>query len=60
VRELLLRRPCTADDIAASLGLHRHEVAKILDHLMSKGLMESSVSNGVAWFHARGGNPGNS
>ena len=60
VRELLLRRPCTAEDIAASLGLHPHEVAKIIEHLISKGLVESRASGGVAWFHARGGNPSGS
>jgi wyosine [tRNA(Phe)-imidazoG37] synthetase (radical SAM superfamily) len=60
VRELLLRRPCTAEDLASSLGLHRHQVAKILEHLMTGGLVESRASNGVAWFHARGGNPARS
>jgi wyosine [tRNA(Phe)-imidazoG37] synthetase (radical SAM superfamily) len=60
VRELLLRRPCTAEDIASSLGLHRHQVAKILEHLMTGGLVESRASNGVAWYHARGGNPARS
>ncbi len=58
VRELLLRRPCTGEDIASSLGLHRHEVAKILERLLGAGLVEPRVSNGVAWYHARGGNPG--
>jgi wyosine [tRNA(Phe)-imidazoG37] synthetase (radical SAM superfamily) len=37
VLDLLARRPCTLDDIAAGLGAHRMEVAKQLDALHRAG-----------------------
>ncbi len=36
VLELLRRRPCTLDDIAAGLGMHRNEVLKYIDGLLSR------------------------
>jgi len=34
--QMLRRRPCTADDIAAGLGMHLNEVAKYLAELMAE------------------------
>lgn len=41
VLALLERRPCTLDDVAASLDLHRNEALKHLDHLLKQGAIET-------------------
>ena len=40
VLAFLKRRPCTLEDIAAGLGLHRNEVVKYLKELCSEGKIE--------------------
>lgn len=40
VLELLQRRPCSADDIARGLGIHRNEAAKHVQELLAQGLVE--------------------
>jgi len=40
VLTLLKRRPCSIEDIAAGLGLHRNEVVKYVEELSSKGKIE--------------------
>lgn len=52
VREMLLRRPCTAEDIRSSLGLHAHEVAKVLDRLVQEGLIDIRPGDGGTYYHA--------
>jgi wyosine [tRNA(Phe)-imidazoG37] synthetase (radical SAM superfamily) len=37
VLELLSRRPCTTEDIAAGLGIHRNEAVKYIEELVSGG-----------------------
>ncbi len=37
LKELLIRRPCTAEDISVSLGVHINEISKILRELAAKG-----------------------
>ncbi|MFO8072280.1 MAG: radical SAM protein [Polyangia bacterium] len=54
VREMLLRRPCTMDDIAASLGMHRNHVIKILDRLVSAGLVESLPGENDVYYRVCG------
>ena len=45
VLELLRRRPCTLDDIAAGLGMHRNEVLKYIDGLLSRKEITISQRN---------------
>jgi len=44
VLELLERRPCSADDIAQGLGIHRNEVAKHVAELLAQGRVERVAS----------------
>ena len=39
IRELLRRRPCSVDDLAAGLGLHRNEAIKYVEALAADGLI---------------------
>ena len=50
VMSLLKRRPCTVNDIASSLGVHRALVAKCVDQLAGKGALER-VRFGDKWFY---------
>jgi len=54
VLNLLRRRPCTVDDIAGGLGLHRNEVVKYVEELSSEGLIEASTSDGRVYYAATG------
>ena len=40
VLQLLQRRPCSADDIARGLSLHRNEAAKHIQELLAQKLVE--------------------
>ena len=42
VAALLARRPCTLDDVAAALGMHRNEAVKYLEHLTADGAVEKA------------------
>jgi wyosine [tRNA(Phe)-imidazoG37] synthetase (radical SAM superfamily) len=51
ILSLLNRRPCTVDDISSSLGLHRNEIIKHLDHLLQKGsVKQTRRENKVYWL----------
>ncbi|MCP4676084.1 MAG: radical SAM protein [Deltaproteobacteria bacterium] len=52
IREMLLRRPCTLDDIASSLGLERLEVERSLERLTSAGLVDSHPDQGYYYVPA--------
>lgn len=54
IQEMLMRRPCTAADVAASLGLHPHEAAKALQNLLAQDLIESRISQGEIYYHVPG------
>ncbi|HBO43728.1 MAG TPA: radical SAM protein, partial [Planctomycetaceae bacterium] len=41
ILELLARRPCTIDDIAAGLMMHRTETLKQIETLEAEGLIEA-------------------
>jgi wyosine [tRNA(Phe)-imidazoG37] synthetase (radical SAM superfamily) len=44
IHQLLSRRPCTVDDLATGLLMHRNEVLKVVEHLCSEGrAIESRV-----------------
>ena len=40
VLDVLRRRPCTAQDVAAGLGIHRTEAAKLIGHLLDEGAIQ--------------------
>ena len=44
VLELLRRRPCSLDDMAEGLAMHRNEVVKYVEELSAEGLLEKRVS----------------
>lgn len=59
VREMLMRRPCTQEDIAVALDMKRHEVIKILERLMEAGLADRRVTESGVYYHVPGKNPTN-
>ena len=52
VLTLLKRRPCSIEDIAAGLGLHRNEVVKYIEELSSEGKIESKPQNQQLYYKA--------
>jgi wyosine [tRNA(Phe)-imidazoG37] synthetase (radical SAM superfamily) len=48
------RRPCTADDLAVILGIHRAEVNKYLDVLEGEGKIESVRQERGVFYHSAG------
>ena len=52
--EMLLRRPCTLDDIAGGLGLHRNEIVKRLGKLEEAGEVEQAPSAGNMYYKVSG------
>lgn len=51
VLEMLRRRPCTIDDLARGLGVHRHEVAKMVGRLSSRHALTNEILAGKEYFH---------
>ncbi len=47
---LLKRRPCTVADISSSLGIHRNEVVKYVNHLTTNGSVRR-VKHGDKWYY---------
>jgi len=52
VLTLLKRRPCSIEDIAAGLGLHRNEVVKYVEELSSEGKIEARPQNQQLYYKA--------
>ncbi|NSW55294.1 MAG: radical SAM protein [Armatimonadetes bacterium] len=52
VLDLLRRRPCTLDDIAAGLAMHRNEVLKYTDRLVREGAIAMREVGGKTFFAA--------
>jgi wyosine [tRNA(Phe)-imidazoG37] synthetase (radical SAM superfamily) len=50
VLALLRRRPCTLEDIANGLGMHRNEVLKHLQQLQNQNLLRQVFRNGVLYY----------
>ncbi|MBW1699808.1 MAG: radical SAM protein [Deltaproteobacteria bacterium] len=50
VLDLLRRRPCSVDDIAQGLGMHRNEVVKYVTELLEKGKLNYRMSNGKLYY----------
>ena len=49
---LLQRRPCSIEDIAAGLGLHRNEVVKYIEELSIEGEIETRSQNQQLYYKA--------
>lgn len=49
---LIRRRPCTVDDIAEGLSLHRNAVLKVLAALGSRGAVHRVLRDGRVFWHA--------
>jgi len=50
ILELLRRRPCSIEDIAEGLGLHRNEVVKYVEDLSSQGHIDTEVQNNRLYY----------
>ncbi|MCD4826093.1 MAG: radical SAM protein [Phycisphaerae bacterium] len=52
VLELLRRRPCSIDDIAGGLGMHRNEIVKYIEELSALKAIEHSSVAGKLYYKA--------
>ena len=52
VLTLLQRRPCSVEDIAAGLGIHRNEVVKYVEELASEGKIETKQQDQQLYYKA--------
>lgn len=50
IRAMLQRRPCTAEQIARTFGLHPNEVAKYLGRLVREKRIRSETRNGETYY----------
>lgn len=50
VLTLLQRRPCSVEDIAAGLGLHRNSVIKCIEDLLLEGKIEAKSQNKQLYY----------
>jgi wyosine [tRNA(Phe)-imidazoG37] synthetase (radical SAM superfamily) len=55
VLALVARRPCSQNDIAAGLGIHRNEAVKVVTTLVGDGLVESAMHGGMLFYMAAEG-----
>jgi wyosine [tRNA(Phe)-imidazoG37] synthetase (radical SAM superfamily) len=53
VLELLKRRPCSIEDIAFGLNIHRNEAIKYVHKLISRGFIKESRHGKKMLYHAR-------
>ncbi len=53
ILQMLLRRPCSIDDIVGGLGMHRVEVLKNIEHLGIEGVVEETCLRGRSYYRAR-------
>jgi len=50
VLEMIQRRPCSLEDIAEGLGMHRNEVIKYVEELETSGLLEKRKSGSTLFY----------
>jgi wyosine [tRNA(Phe)-imidazoG37] synthetase (radical SAM superfamily) len=50
VLEMILRRPCSKEDIAQGLCMHRNEVIKYMEKLTALGKVETQKANGHIFY----------
>ncbi len=53
---LLKRRPCTVEDIAAGLSIHRNEAIKQLEHLSADGVLSIMENEKGVFYFVKGSN----
>lgn len=53
VLSLLQRRPCTVEDIASGIGIHRNEVVKHLGELVQQGRVTTHMTNNKSYYQAK-------
>jgi wyosine [tRNA(Phe)-imidazoG37] synthetase (radical SAM superfamily) len=56
VLDTIRRRPCSVEDIAGGLGIHRHEALKHIEELLARGQIEKISSWGTAYYRQTGQN----
>ena len=52
VREMIQRRPCSLDDIAEGLNMHRNEAIKYVEELSAEGVLTKQTSGGKLFYSA--------
>lgn len=50
VLQTIQRRPCSVEDIAGGLGIHRHEAIKHIEELLARKLIEKTTSGGTVYY----------
>ena len=55
VLEMVERRPCSLEELAAALGRHRHEISKLLKALVEEGKVKEKRHAGGTFFVASEG-----
>ncbi len=58
VLQMLERRPCTVNDVAEGLGIHRNEAIKYIEDLASAGRAEAVQSASCIYYRASAGASG--
>ena len=53
LRELLRRRPCSIEDLARGLRLHRSQAIKLADRLTAAGRIRCVVTGGILYYTAK-------
>jgi len=53
VLALLKRRPCSTEDIANGMGMHRDEVIKYIKRLMNQGIIQATRTNDNDYYFVR-------
>jgi wyosine [tRNA(Phe)-imidazoG37] synthetase (radical SAM superfamily) len=52
VLEMIQRRPCSLEDIADGLNMHRHEASKYIQELNAEGVLAKRTSGGKLFYSA--------
>ncbi len=53
VLEMIERRPCSLEDIANGLGMHRNQAIKYLEELDARGMIERQSSGGKRFYSGK-------
>ncbi|MBN1554087.1 MAG: radical SAM protein [Phycisphaerae bacterium] len=53
VLEMIRRRPCSLDDIAEGLAMHRNEVIKYVEELDAEGVLDKQYSGGKLFYRGK-------
>ncbi len=51
--KMLQRRPCTINDIANGLGIHRNEAIKHIEKILENGLLEQDTLEGKIYYRCK-------